>query len=501
MSEDEFERELERFYQEEEDIRRYEQEERERRDLEKYGDPYTDDELEMPPPLTEEEWRLYRQYQAEEREREKKKKLERQRILEARDMSLQQELERKKKELADWKKTHRGIRQLGRTFEQEYEQMISDKAEMASRKRAQELEKEMQRVYEEEYLPLLRQDREKEQEKIKAERKRRKQQLVQKKREERKKALEKEKEEKRIAQHRAQQKAAKKERAEKRVIQIVPREVIVQQEFIPSDDEEVEIDEEEGDIDPELQKKLLEVAEREVIPLTVASPVQQVRKSKKKKKSKKMTLAEFEKSMDKHPECNSLFKFSWGSKQVPPGEGKGEKRETGKPYARLARVKDWRKKLSNMWKAPFVLDGKKWQTVEHYVQSRKFDKYPDFAHTFSMDSGSKMSTYPLMAKYAGEKSGKFQKKQVRPRKVKIDKNFYKGDNYYTVMALATYAKFSQNEHLKILLDDTDDACLYHVQKGKKDEHYVWLEKVRTCLRLAEEQGWDLPELNSKMFKK
>lgn len=79
----------------------------------------------------------------------------------------------------------------------------------------------------------------------------------------------------------------------------------------------------------------------------------------------------------------------------------------------------------------------------------------------------------------------------------MSRDFYKGNNYYKIMALATYAKFSQNEHMRILLDDTDDACLYHVQKGKKDEHYIWLEKVRECLRLAQEQGWELPELNSK----
>ena len=109
-----------------------------------------------------------------------------------------------------------------------------------------------------------------------------------------------------------------------------------------------------------------------------------------------------------------------------PGKGAGEHLAPEDPdkFEELSKIKDWRKKLSNFWIAPFRLDGKRWASVEHYYQGSKFKGTPEFYNQFSLDSGSELSKDPLLAK-AGGKTGKFQGKRVRPKEIVIDSDFLK----------------------------------------------------------------------------
>ena len=68
-----------------------------------------------------------------------------------------------------------------------------------------------------------------------------------------------------------------------------------------------------------------------------------------------------------------------------------------------------------------ILHGKRWASVEHY-QGSKFKETPEFYDQFSLDSGSKLSKDPVLAKAAG---GKFQGKCVRPKEIVIDSDFFK----------------------------------------------------------------------------
>lgn len=365
---------------------------------------------------------------------------------------------------------------------------------------------EIQSAYEEEYLPLLQQDREKreqqERERKKAARKRKKQKEDIKLKEKLKQQKEKEAHEKMMTERRAEKRRRRKEAKQ---VKVIPK---PQPPTIPEEEEEVEVIEEE---DPFLRQAMIEYAKREEPilgkkkrvsrwgpPVTPAEPPK--RRSRwgrpvKPPKKKKMTLAEFVQKEDKYPECKTVFRFFSKSKDAKPGEGKEEKRETGHRFGRLARVKDWRKKLSNFWKAPFTLDGKRWQTVEHYIESRKFDDFPKFAYQFSIDSDSELSKNPIMAKFAGSRSGIFKKKRIRPVNIKMKRDFYNKKNLYRVVILSTYAKFSQNEHLNILLDDTENACLFNTIDGQRKPHLrgnraVWLETTRKCLRMLKEKGWE-----------
>ena len=174
-------------------------------------------------------------------------------------------------------------------------------------------------------------------------------------------------------------------------------------------------------------------------------------------------------NMNKHTdEMSNGTTFVFYSKSIdkPPGKGAGEKiapEDEGK-YDVLSKIKDWRKKLSNFWIQPFDLEGKRWQSAEHYYQASKFKKSPEFYDLFVLGSGSEISTDPAVAKAAGGKSGKLNGVTIRPKSIVVDDNFFE-ERSKIEMFKAQYAKFTQNEDLLHLLKLTKSAKLLHYQRG------------------------------------
>ena len=181
-----------------------------------------------------------------------------------------------------------------------------------------------------------------------------------------------------------------------------------------------------------------------------------------------------------------VFQFYNKSNDKPlPGKGNGEKIpiELIKDFSQVTEIKDWRRKLNNEYVAPFELDGHKWKTVEHYYQANKFkNTNKEFYLLFSQDSGSKISEDVELAKIAGSKSGKHKGETLRGKDIKIDPEFYGGQEE-SLLENAIYAKFNQDKtDLKQALIQTKKAKLQHYKKGAEPELANTLMLVRSKLQ-------------------
>lgn len=181
---------------------------------------------------------------------------------------------------------------------------------------------------------------------------------------------------------------------------------------------------------------------------------------------------------------NIVFVFHSGStsKKIP-GKGIGESlpKELVRDFADLAAMGEWRKKIDDSWIQPFVLDGKRWNSVEHYYQASKFKKEnPEFYMSFSVESGTPLSKNIEMAKAVGT-TGKYNGELIRPKEVTVDADFH-GKRKEEVVEEGQFAKFSQNSELAALLLATKNAKLMHYKKGKPAEFVESLVNVREKLK-------------------
>jgi predicted NAD-dependent protein-ADP-ribosyltransferase YbiA (DUF1768 family) len=192
-------------------------------------------------------------------------------------------------------------------------------------------------------------------------------------------------------------------------------------------------------------------------------------------------------------DSGTVFRFYSKSTDKPlPGKGAGEilGPEGADAYAELARIPDWRKKLSNFWPAEFKLDNHQWLSVEHYYQAAKFKRNnKEFYIQFSLDSpDSSIAKDAALAKAAGGKSGKFKGEVVRPKNIVIDPDFFHLQGKFKrgeiEMELAMRAKFSQHPDLKQLLLATKKAKLEHITRGAPAIVFNDLMRVRRELRDA-----------------
>ena len=181
---------------------------------------------------------------------------------------------------------------------------------------------------------------------------------------------------------------------------------------------------------------------------------------------------------------NIVFQFYSKSRDTKPGKGAGEKipQEDIMKFAELAEIKNWRKVLSNFHTAPFRLDGLDWLSVENFYHASKFKKSnPSFYKLFAINSKSDISKSPAMAKGAGGKTGKFKGKQIRPRKIKMDEDFFTSKENERQMYRAQMAKYKQNEDARRVLLATKDAKLQHFVRAQPPIVFYDTMKIREVL--------------------
>jgi predicted NAD-dependent protein-ADP-ribosyltransferase YbiA (DUF1768 family) len=159
-----------------------------------------------------------------------------------------------------------------------------------------------------------------------------------------------------------------------------------------------------------------------------------------------------------------------------------------KDFAELASIIGWRKVLSNFYMAPFKLDNRNWNSVEHYYHANKFKKgHPEFYQLFTVESDSDISKDPIFAKAAGGKTGKYKKMNwKRPKDIVIDEDFFSSSRNAEAMEAGQRAKYTQNKVPKDVLLATKDAKLQHHVRGSPPIIFYDSMKIREELKVPEE---------------
>jgi len=181
----------------------------------------------------------------------------------------------------------------------------------------------------------------------------------------------------------------------------------------------------------------------------------------------------------------TVFQFYYKSANKSPGKGAGESINPKyiEKYKKLAVIDDWRKKLSNSYIAPVIIDDLTWNSVEHFYQGSKYKKNnPDFYYLFSVNSESEISKDPEIAKGAGEKSGIYKGKQYREKSIIMDDDFFTSGRNAVEMETALFAKFSNHQELQNVLMQTKDAKLQQFMRGRPPVVLYELMNVRRKLR-------------------
>ena len=179
------------------------------------------------------------------------------------------------------------------------------------------------------------------------------------------------------------------------------------------------------------------------------------------------------------PVSTTVFMFHKASAHEKPGKGSGEHIELADipKYSELQKIKDWRRALADETPTVFALDGKRWQTVTHYVLASQFKASPAFFGQFSLDSDSDIAKDLDAATGAASKTGTYKKTQLRPKDVKSDPQFFEGRHKEARLA-ALNAKFRVDEVARKILSITRDATLKHFIRGSPAETDDLLMEVR-----------------------
>jgi ribA/ribD-fused uncharacterized protein len=167
--------------------------------------------------------------------------------------------------------------------------------------------------------------------------------------------------------------------------------------------------------------------------------------------------------------ADKLFFYS-KSADKPPGKGVHETVQDYSVYTELAKIKDWRKVLSNFHYHPFKFNGYTFNTIEHAFHWAKISiADPQRALEFTVESNTELGLGD------GEMARKNRKLMV------LTKSQLKmwSEQHHALMEDAARAKYAQCDESRMVLQSTGNAQLWHVVgRSSVHAHFIHLEKIR-----------------------
>ena len=193
----------------------------------------------------------------------------------------------------------------------------------------------------------------------------------------------------------------------------------------------------------------------------------------KLKNGKSSEKRKYDIDLDNIYSSTTVFQIYNKSGDKLPGKGVGESINESdvSKYANLKKIKNWRRKLSHMWPLEIEIDGKTFQSIEHYMQANKFTNYPDLFNQFTLESNSTLSTHPEKAVLMGAENS-----SIRDKKYKINPS-YEGKRE-ELMEKALRQKYLKNEEFKKILKETNNSKIMEYRRAKYPRVMDELMKLR-----------------------
>lgn len=170
-----------------------------------------------------------------------------------------------------------------------------------------------------------------------------------------------------------------------------------------------------------------------------------------------------------HPTKNDKFYFYSKSRDVAPGKGANELVADISIYDDLAKIKDWRKTLSNFHKYPFTYQGSTYNTIEHVFQAKKIELADkDKALVFTVESDNEIGLGDGEIARKNRKLVKLNDTQLKEWCEIKDRIMYE----------AAVEKYKVCKEARNVLQATKQAQLWHIVSRSKPVRFEHLEKIR-----------------------
>lgn len=165
--------------------------------------------------------------------------------------------------------------------------------------------------------------------------------------------------------------------------------------------------------------------------------------------------------------------FNSKSKNQDPGKGVNEVISNSEEYTKLAKIKNWRKILSNFHECQFKYRGNTYKSIEHAFQGAKISMVnPEEGFKFTLESGSHIGTGDAEMARKNRKLVTLKKAQIK-----------EWDSIkHNIIAEIAIEKYKVCPEAVNVLKATNNAQLWHIVIRGEPVRFIHLEKIRETLK-------------------